>query len=92
MLYQKRVRKIRPEEIHGILWWQIKTMLIARKAKNVKDSGLKPFVFSKAQNFNKNYSDKDIEKISNQMIDILQKSRRDGPDLETSLEKLILSI
>lgn len=92
LLYRQKILKNRPEELHGILWWQIKTMLLARKSKNAEDAKLTPFVFLKAQNFNKSYSNEELEKISDDFIDIIQKSRRGGLDLELALERLILNI
>lgn len=92
LLYQEKIRKNRPEEIHGILWWQIKTMLMVRNSKNIEETGLKPFVFKKAESFNQNYSNAEINDISDRLINILHNSRRNGLELELALEKFVLSI
>jgi hypothetical protein len=91
-LYVEKVKYIRPEEIHGILWWQIKSMLSVLKSKDVKDSGLKPFVYNKNKRFNQNFTEEELEEKANQLVILLHKSRRSGLDLETALEKFILSI
>ena len=91
-LYQHKVKNVRPEEIHGILWWQIKSILSASKSNNPVDSGLKPFVFQKAISYSKKYSKEELEKKSNDLINMIHESRRSGLDLNIALERFILSI
>ena len=56
--YQKVLKEgLVPEEIHGILFWQIKTMLLASSSKSSVEADLNPFVFKKAKEFSKNYSE-----------------------------------
>jgi len=90
-LYLEGLKVGRPEEIHGILWWQVKSMMIASKS-GVGDSGLKPFVFNKSKKFAGNYSEEELENLGNRMMDVLHDSRLDGPSLDVGLERLILSL
>lgn len=92
IMYQEKIKTVRPEEIHGIFWWQIKSILSAIKSNSAHDSGLKPFVFQKAKTYANKYSEKELNKISNDLIHIVHESRRSGPSLELSLERFILSI
>jgi hypothetical protein len=91
-LYQEKIKTVRPEEIHGILWWQVKSILAAVKSGNAKDSGLKPFVFQKSIAFSKKYTKEELENISDQLINMVHSSRRDGISLDLALEKFILSV
>ena len=91
-LYQEKVKTVRPEEIHGILWWQVKSILSATKSENPKDSGLKPFVFQKAKNFSRKYEKDEIEKLANDLVNMVHSSRRSGIPLDLALEKVILSL
>ena len=87
ILYQKALAEgLAPEEIHGILFWQIKAMLAA------EESGLKPFVFQKSRVFAKNYSLAELKNLSSKMVAVYHNSRRIGPDLDVALERLILEI
>lgn len=92
ILYQEKIKTVRPEEIHGILWWQVKSILSVIKSGNAKDSGLKPFVHQKATGFSKKYQKEELEKIADQLINMVHNSRRDGIPLGLALEKFILSI
>jgi DNA polymerase III delta subunit len=91
-LYVDRVKKVRAEELHGILWWQIKSMIIARNSSSPADSGLKPFVYSKSRRFSENFPNSDLNLIAEKLIEVVHESRRGEPGLETRLEKLILEI
>ncbi len=93
ILYLSAVKEGIPvEEIHGVLWWQVKTMLMASQTDFAEEAGLKPFVYSKAKKYSGNFSKDELENLSNKMIEVYHESRRSGPDLETRLEKLILGL
>jgi DNA polymerase III delta subunit len=90
LLYRDALKNGAAEEIYGILWWQLKTMLIVKQSKSVAEAGLKPFVFSKAKDFLRNFKDEEIEKKSFELVQIYHNSRRQSSELEISLEKWIL--
>jgi len=90
LLYREALKNGAAEEVYGILWWQLKTLLIVKQSKNAADSGLKPFVFSKATDFLRNFKDDEIEKKSFDLVKIYHNSRRQSSELEISLEKWIL--
>lgn len=93
VLYQKaKMRNIPDEEIHGILNWQLKSILIASKSKSVNDSGLKPFVYNKSLKFSKNFEEGELEKLSSKLISIYHDARRGIVEFNIALEKFILEI
>jgi len=93
VLYQKAVKAGKTtEEIHGILLWQLKAIVVSYKEKTAKDSGMKPFVFSKAKSFSKNYLKEEAEKKLFRFMEIYNESRLGKSDFALSLEKEILSI
>jgi len=92
--YQKVLKEgLVPEEIHGVLFWQIKTMLLANSSKNSAEADLNPFVFKKAKEFCKNYSDEELKKMSSKLISIYHDIRRGiVEDLGLEIEKFLLEI
>jgi DNA polymerase III delta subunit len=80
------------EEIHGTLFWQIKTILLAKKTKNPEDAGMKSFPFNKATRFAKNFSEKELQEILSRLVDMYHSIRIDGGELEMELEKFLLEI
>ncbi|HAO64467.1 TPA: hypothetical protein DCQ44_00610 [Candidatus Taylorbacteria bacterium] len=92
-LYQQAVRhNVVPEELHGILFWQVKSMLLAASTTNPNDAGLNPFVYSKAKNYAKNFSIAELKKISSQLVAMYHQAHRREVDFDVALEKFFLSI
>ncbi len=92
LLYLSAVKNSAPEEIHGILWWQIKSMLIASQTNSAAEAGLKPFVYSKAKRYSKNFTGEELENLSREIVSMYHEARRGGVDLEARLEKFVLGI
>ncbi len=63
-----------------------------RNCKTQKESGLSPFVFRKANQFAKNYSENELQKLSSNLIDIYHNARRGVKPLDIELEKFTLNI
>lgn len=80
-----------PEEIHGILFWQIKSIILAKEL-DLKESEMKPFVYNKAKGFSKNFSDEELKNFSNRLVDIYHQARTTGSDLNLELEKFVLKV
>lgn len=81
-----------PEEIHGILFWQVKSMLLASGARSAGEAGVAPFVFTKAKNFLKNYSPEELKTLSSQLVRMYHDAHRGIHDFEIALERFVLSL
>lgn len=81
-----------PEEVHGLLFWQARAIAQAQKGKSAKNSGLKPFVYTKSQKAQQKYSSKEIEQMPRSLMHLIHTSRLQSEDLRVSLERFILSI
>jgi DNA polymerase III delta subunit len=92
VMYQKAVSQdLSAEEIHGLLFWQVKSMLLAIQSKTAEESGLKPFVFSKSKSFALNFTKTELGKISADLVSMYHDAHRGLIDFDTSLEKWILA-
>jgi DNA polymerase III delta subunit len=88
--YQKAIQQgVAPEEIHGVLVWQIRTMLQVLAGATVD---IKPFVLGKAKTFLTKYSPSEAKDLSFKLISLYHDSRRGLVDFEKGLEKIILSL
>lgn len=95
ILYQKAVLAgASPEELHGMLFWQTKNILLAKKWGDggASAAGMKPFVFNKAKSFARDWSDRQITELSSKLVDVYHKSRKGLVSFDEALEKLILEI
>lgn len=81
-----------PEEIHGVLFWQLKSMLLASQSESAEQAGLKPFVFTKGKSFAKNYSQEELAALSRSFVALYHDAHRGRFELETALERLVLSL
>lgn len=93
MLYQEALSQgVAPEEINGVLFWQLKSMIVASKSKSVDESGLKPYVFQKSKSFARNYSEEEMKKLSSALVSVYHDSRRGIHDFDIALERFVLNI
>ena len=81
-----------PEEIHGILWWQLKSIALAQKCKNAAEAGINPFVYSKSKGFSKNFKLEEIDRLLSRMVSIYHEAHRGIADFEIALEKFVLDL
>jgi len=81
-----------PENIHGTIFWGVKSILLASGASAAKEAGLNPFVFSKSVSFSKNFKNGELENISSKLVSIYHESRSGGAELGVALETFILSV
>ncbi len=93
VLYTKaKMNDVAAEEIHGMLFWQVKTMLLAGSSRSAQEAGLNPFVFQKSRGFLSKYSEQEVMKISSKLISIYHNARRGIHDFDNALEKFVLEL
>lgn len=80
------------EELHGILFWQAKMLMLAHKTDSAAEAGVSNFPYSKAKSFVKNYSPAQVESLLSSLSSALIESREKNIPLENSLERVILSL
>lgn len=92
-LYQDALFEDVPaEEVHGIFFWQIKSMLLAKKCKTADDAGMKSFPFTKARGFAQNFTKEELENTLSNLVEMYHESHRGNADMYIELEKFILSL
>lgn len=93
ILYQKALSAgLSAEEIFFKLVWQVKAMLLSSRTKNVGETDLKPFPYSKAKSFLKNFKSGELEKLSENLVVSYTLARRGEGEVETLVEKILLSL
>ncbi|PIT90841.1 hypothetical protein COU17_03555 [Candidatus Kaiserbacteria bacterium CG10_big_fil_rev_8_21_14_0_10_49_17] len=92
-LYQHaRDRGAAAEELHGLLFWQVKAMLLALHSNTTEEAGLKPFPYKKAKEALRNYSEAELKNRAAQLVALPHESRRGAFDFAIGLEQWILKI
>ena len=92
-LYRKAIEVgADPRELHGKLFWVVKSMLAARTAKSAGESGLNPFVFQKAKASSLRFAEGELERIAVELTTIFHEALVSGIDIETAMESFILKV
>ncbi len=86
--YRDALKYASPEEIHGVLFWQLKNIALVKWDAG---NGLKPFVLKKNILYAKNFLDDEIQNISFRFIKIFHE-RKSISTLSIELEKIILEL
>ncbi len=81
-----------PEEIHGILFWQAKSLSLAEQTDSATEAGLNPFVYGKAKRFLANWKPGEIDTLLSRLSHMYHLAHRGIVDFEIELEKLALDI
>ena len=93
VLYHQALSEgLAPEELHGTLFWQVKALVGATLVKTGGEAGLKPFPWTKAKSFLRNWKPEELKQVSSKMVSIYHDSRRGEHELQTALEKFILDL
>jgi len=93
ILYQKALAAgVSAEEIFFKLVWQVKSMLMASRTKDVSETDMKIFPYNKAKSFLKNFQFGELEKLSESLVIGHILARRGQGEIETLIEKTLLSL
>ena len=93
VLYQQALLAgVSAEEIFFKLFWQAKSMLLASRTQSAIEADMKSFPYSKAKSFLKNFKLGELEKLSENLIVGYHKARRGEGEVETLVEKILLSL
>lgn len=93
VLYQTgKMHNMSDEEMHGILFWGVKNMLLSKDASDPGSAGLSPFVFRKASAFSKNYTERELITLSRGLMELYHKARRGAGSFEVLFEQFILGL
>ncbi len=79
-----------PEEIHGILFWQVKSLTLALKTQSPEEAGLNPFVYNKAKRYVAHFRPQEIEDMLSDLVHMYHKAHRGEVDFAKELEKFVL--
>ena len=83
---------LKPEEIIGTLFWQIKSMRLAARTKNADEAGLKPFVYMKAKRGAAQFKPGELDALSRSLLILYHDAHLGVLDPALALERWVLGI
>ncbi len=81
-----------PENIIGTLFWQVKSMTLAATGNSAAETGLSPFVYSKAKKAAGNYSADELSGLTKKFITLYHDGHRGMGDMELAVERVLLGL
>lgn len=78
------------EEIHGVLWWQFKSLFLVSTTKSAKEAGLNPYVYQKCQGFMKQWKTEEVNEMMDRLVSMYHKAHRGQTDFMVELEMMCL--
>lgn len=87
LLFQQAIKSGSPEEIHGILFWQIKNLALVKTSTT--NPGMNSFVYQKTSRYASQFSLDEIQKMSQDLVYMFH-NRDTYSTLDIELEKFIL--
>ncbi len=80
------------EEVHRILFWGVKMLALAREYPSAESAGMSPFVYGKAKKGVAKYKEGELEKVAQDLTEMVVRARQGGEEWEILLEQFILKI
>ncbi|HDH03914.1 MAG TPA: hypothetical protein ENH22_00105 [Candidatus Campbellbacteria bacterium] len=97
LFQQALLRGVAAEDVFWKIWWQVKNLLLIKKlsesnVKNLrKESGLHPFVVKKTLTALKNFTGKELNGYSSQLVNLYHDIRKGRAEFEIGLEKFLIN-
>ncbi len=92
LLIEAKGRGSVAEEVHGMLWWQVKSMALVAQARDAAEAGISPFVFTKTKSALKSYSESEIKGMLFRLASMYHDAHRGIIDFWNEMERWVLEI
>jgi DNA polymerase III delta subunit len=80
------------EEIIGTLWWQLKSLRLAKNTNSAAEAGMKDFPYNKAKRALSVFKDGELETLSGGLLTVYHDGHLGKVDIDIALERWMLTI
>lgn len=80
------------EEIIGTLWWQLKTLRLAKITNTAAEAGMKDFPYSKAKRALPAFAEGELEEVSHKLLRVYHDGHLGVKDIDIALERFMLTL
>lgn len=92
LLQEAKLSGSRPEEIVGILWWQLKSLRLVAVTKTAAEAGMKDFPYNKARQALGKFSAGEVDRLSQSLLEVYHDGHAGVRDMEEALEGWVLKV
>lgn len=90
LLIDARRAGLSSEEIIGTLWWQLKTIRLAKVTVTAVEAGMKDYPYNKAKRALRNFKDNELETLSASLLAVYHDGHGGVRDIDLGLEEWVL--
>ena len=90
LLQEARLEGLAPEEIIGVLWWQVKSLRLAELTKSANEAGMKDFTYNKAKRALTKFKPGEVLALSYSLMSLYHDGHSGVRDINLALEQWIL--
>lgn len=80
------------EEIIGVLWWQIKMLLLAARTDGPDAAGVKPYPYQKASRALRTFRPGEVEGLAQSLLAVYHDGHAGRRDISVALERFVLEL
>ncbi len=91
-LQQAKQAGVSPEEIIGTLWWQLKTLRLARQTASAKEAGMKDYPYTKAKRALSLFKEGELEALSQRLLRVYHEGHGGQVAIDDALEHFVLTL
>jgi len=91
-LQEARRAGLSAEEIIGTLWWQLKSLRLAKVTTTAAEADMKDFPYNKAKRALANFKSNELEDMSSGLLLLYHRGHGGKVDIDIALEKWVLTI
>ncbi len=91
LLLRAQQEGLTPEEIIGTLFWQLKSLRLAKITTTAADADMKDFPYNKAKRAAAKFTTEELQTLSERLLTVYHKGHL-GSDINLTLEQWVLSI
>ena len=91
LLQEARLNGLAPEEIIGMLWWQMKALRLAEVTRNAAEAGMKDFPYNKAKRALAKFMPGEVATLSHSLLSLYHDGHSGVRDIDLALERWVLS-
>ena len=91
LLLRAQSEGLTPEEIIGTLFWQLKSLRLAKITKTAAEADMKDFPYNKAKRAAAKFTTEELQALSERLLTVYHKGHL-GSDINLTLEQWVLTI
>lgn len=91
LLVRAKMAGVAPEEIAGVLFWQLKSLRLAEMTNSPEQAGMKEYPYKKAKGALKAFAPRELESLTESLLRLYHHGHADS-DMELGLERFALTL